>query len=64
MVKPIESIDVSSATDGHSYIADDGKILDDLNAILKHSRSLTKEIAESVVVNNDDVFWVLRQPVK
>lgn len=64
VVKPIESIDVSSVTDGHSYIADDGQILDDLNAILKDSRLLTKEIAESIVVNNDEVFWVLRQPAK
>jgi|GEM_PF-3981491 len=63
VINPIESIDVSSVTDGHSYIADDGQILDDLNAILKDSRLLTKEIAESIVVNNDEVFWVLRQPV-
>jgi esterase/lipase superfamily enzyme len=63
IVSPIESIDVSSVTDGHSYIADDGQILDDLNNIFKRSRVLNKEIARPVIINDNDVFWVLGESV-
>ncbi len=62
VVNPIESIDVSSVTDGHSYIADDGHILNDLNNILKKSRPLNNAIADPVFVSDDNshVFWILR----
>lgn len=64
IVNPIESIDVSSVTDGHSYIADDGHILDDLNNILKNSRPLTKSVADPISINDADVYWILREPVQ
>ncbi len=62
IVYPIESIDVSSVTDGHSYIADDGHILNGLNNIFKKSRPLDIAIADPISVDgyNSDVFWILR----
>ncbi len=60
----VESIDVSDVTRGHSYIADDGLILDDLKNILKESRLLNETIAKRKINDEGEEYWVLCQPCR
>lgn len=64
VVQPVESIDVSSVTDGHSYIADDGQILQDLNNILKYSRPLNENIARLKSNDQGASYWELCMPCR
>ncbi len=64
VVHPVESIDVSSVTDGHSYIADDGQILQDLNNILKYSRPLNESIARLKTNDQGASYWELCIPCR
>lgn len=59
-IEPLESIDVSSVSGSHSYIADNGRVLTDLKALLNHSRVLDQSIADPVFVGEQDKFWRLR----
>ncbi len=60
IVSPVESVDVSNVTGGHSYIADSGRILDDVRNILLYQRVLTEDIAESRLDQNNQKYWVLK----
>lgn len=69
-VVPVDTIDVSNITSGHSYIADSGHILDDLNNVLVNGRELNATNAirrcasNSVLLceNPENWYWQLRQP--
>jgi esterase/lipase superfamily enzyme len=55
----IQTIDVSSVTSGHSYIADDGQVLSDLNDLLTRSREISEINAVKIAVG-DGYYWELR----
>jgi esterase/lipase superfamily enzyme len=55
----IQTIDVSSVTSGHSYIADDGQVLSDLDDLLTRSREISEINAVKIAVGNG-YYWELR----
>ena len=63
-VPPVETIDVSRVSGGHSYIAHNGRVLSDLNEILVRRRKLDDSIADpKFAVGRDNVYWVLKRPI-
>lgn len=59
-VKPVESIDVSQVSGGHSYISNSGRILNDLRDLLIRSRQLNEIIAQPVTIDAENRYWILR----
>ena len=60
LVSPwIETIDVSWVTSGHSYIADNGRVLTDLKDLLSSNRELNEQIATKIPLG-DGHFWEMR----
>ena len=54
----IQTIDVSYVTSGHSYIADNGRVLSDLDELITHSREIDETVARKVVVDGG-YYWQL-----
>jgi esterase/lipase superfamily enzyme len=58
---PIQTIDVSLVTRGHSYVADSGRILGDMADLITRRRELTGDTAVFVETRGGDGYWVLRK---
>lgn len=57
---PIDTIDVSRVSSGHSYVSNSGHVLDDLGGVLMNNRELNESFAEQVTGLNGGTYWVLR----
>ena len=54
----IQTIDVSNVTSGHSYIADNGRVLTDLDDLITRSRNIDETISRKIPVG-DWHYWQL-----
>lgn len=59
---PMQTIDVSLATSGHSYISDSPVMMRDLSALFSGSRVLDPAADNYVPVDDDSGYWLLLDP--
>jgi esterase/lipase superfamily enzyme len=63
LVPGVDTIDVSRVSSGHSYVSDNGRVLDDLKRLLTGYEppiEIDTSIAERIRVDGERSYWILR----